>query len=162
VIGSRPAEGSSRNRICGSIETVGSGADQTFTAFLRDISERKRAQVELEKREQRFRALVEKSWSGVVLLDSDLAGEEAVIVRQLRVPRTVLGLMAKDLAYAAEEGRRHGVPLTTAASALARYEQALGLSNAEIGRVLGMSESNVGTKLHRVMQRLRRDCVERA
>jgi RNA polymerase sigma-70 factor (ECF subfamily) len=37
-----------------------------------------------------------------------------------------------------------------------------GLSNAEIGRVLGMSESNVGTKLHRVMQRLRRDCVERA
>jgi RNA polymerase sigma factor (sigma-70 family) len=35
------------------------------------------------------------------------------------------------------------------------------LSNAEIGRVLGMTESNVGTKLHRVMQRLRRD-VERA
>src|SRR3712207_1099061 len=37
-----------------------------------------------------------------------------------------------------------------------------GLSNAEIGRVLGMTESNVGTKLHRVMQKLRRDCVERA
>jgi diguanylate cyclase (GGDEF)-like protein/PAS domain S-box-containing protein len=55
------------------IETVGRGTDQSFTAFLRDISERKRAQLELEKREQRFRALVEKSWSGVVLLDSDLA-----------------------------------------------------------------------------------------
>ncbi|MDP9360505.1 MAG: EAL domain-containing protein [Acidobacteriota bacterium] len=55
------------------IEPVGRGADQTFTAFLRDISERKRAQAELEKREQRFRALVEKSWSGVALLDSDLA-----------------------------------------------------------------------------------------
>jgi diguanylate cyclase (GGDEF)-like protein/PAS domain S-box-containing protein len=55
------------------IESVGRGAEQTFTAFLRDISERKRAQMELEKREQRFRALVEKSWSGVVLLDSDLA-----------------------------------------------------------------------------------------
>jgi len=55
------------------IEPVGLGADQTFTAFLRDISERKLAQAELEKREQRFRALVEKSWSGVALLDDDLA-----------------------------------------------------------------------------------------
>jgi len=56
-----------------SIEPVGSGSDQTFTAFIRDISERKRAQEELEKREQRFRALVEKSWSGVALLDENLA-----------------------------------------------------------------------------------------
>jgi len=56
-----------------SIEPVGSGADQTFTAFIRDISERKRAQEELEKREQRFRVLVEKSWSGVALLDENLA-----------------------------------------------------------------------------------------
>jgi RNA polymerase sigma-70 factor, ECF subfamily len=37
-----------------------------------------------------------------------------------------------------------------------------GLSNAEIGGVLGLSESNVGTKLHRAMEKLRRDCVERA
>ena len=37
-----------------------------------------------------------------------------------------------------------------------------GLSNAEIGRVLGMSESNVGTKLHRTMEKLRKACrVER-
>jgi diguanylate cyclase (GGDEF)-like protein/PAS domain S-box-containing protein len=55
------------------IEPVGSGTELTFTAFLRDISERRRGQAELEKREQRFRALVEKSWSGVALLDSDLA-----------------------------------------------------------------------------------------
>ena len=55
------------------IDPVGSGADQTYTAFIRDISERKRAQLELEAREQRFRALVEKSWSGVALLDADLA-----------------------------------------------------------------------------------------
>ena len=32
-----------------------------------------------------------------------------------------------------------------------------GLSNAEIGRVVGMSESNVGTKLHRVIEKLRRE-----
>ncbi len=30
-----------------------------------------------------------------------------------------------------------------------------GLSNAEIGRVLGMSESNVGTRLHRTVNKLR-------
>ena len=30
-----------------------------------------------------------------------------------------------------------------------------GLSNAEIGRVLGMSESNVGTRLHRTINKLR-------
>lgn len=55
------------------IDPVGAGDEQTFTAFIRDISERKRAQNELELREQRFRALVEKSWSGVALLDADLA-----------------------------------------------------------------------------------------
>jgi RNA polymerase sigma factor (sigma-70 family) len=33
-----------------------------------------------------------------------------------------------------------------------------GLSNAEIARVLRMSESNVGTRLHRVMEKLRREC----
>ena len=55
------------------IDPVGSGDEQSYTAFIRDISERKQAQIELEQREQRFRALVEKSWSGVALLDSDLA-----------------------------------------------------------------------------------------
>src|SRR4051794_5984778 len=37
-----------------------------------------------------------------------------------------------------------------------------GLSNSEIARVLAMSESNVGTKLHRVMEKLRRACNDRA
>ncbi len=55
-----------------SIDPVGSGPEQTFTAFIRDISERQHAHRELEQREQRFRALVEKSWSGVALLDEDL------------------------------------------------------------------------------------------
>ncbi|MDQ3936778.1 MAG: sigma-70 family RNA polymerase sigma factor [Actinomycetota bacterium] len=35
-----------------------------------------------------------------------------------------------------------------------------GLSNAEIARVLGMSESNAGTKLHRTIEKLRRACHE--
>lgn len=33
-----------------------------------------------------------------------------------------------------------------------------GLSNAEIARVLGVSESNTGTKLHRVINKLREAC----
>jgi RNA polymerase sigma-70 factor (ECF subfamily) len=33
-----------------------------------------------------------------------------------------------------------------------------GLSNAEIARVLGISESNVGTRLHRTIERLRKAC----
>jgi RNA polymerase sigma-70 factor, ECF subfamily len=35
-----------------------------------------------------------------------------------------------------------------------------GLSNAEIARVLGISESNVGTRLHRTIERLRKACHE--
>ena len=54
------------------IEPVGGSSDQLLTAFIRDISERKRAQEELEHRERRFRTIVEKSWSGVALLDADL------------------------------------------------------------------------------------------
>jgi len=54
------------------IAPAGTGADATFTAFVRDISERKLAEHELEQREKRFRTIVEKSWSGVVLLDGDL------------------------------------------------------------------------------------------
>jgi RNA polymerase sigma-70 factor, ECF subfamily len=37
-----------------------------------------------------------------------------------------------------------------------------GLSNAEIARVLGTTESNVGTRLHRAMEKLRRECDDRA
>jgi diguanylate cyclase (GGDEF)-like protein/PAS domain S-box-containing protein len=54
------------------IDPVGSGVDQTFTAFIRDISDRRRAERELEASEKRFRTIVEKSWSGVALLDRDL------------------------------------------------------------------------------------------
>jgi diguanylate cyclase (GGDEF)-like protein/PAS domain S-box-containing protein len=54
------------------IESIGSGADQVFTFFIRDISEQKRAQKDLEMSERRFRTMFEKSWSGVALLDENL------------------------------------------------------------------------------------------
>jgi RNA polymerase sigma factor (sigma-70 family) len=36
-----------------------------------------------------------------------------------------------------------------------------GMSNAELARVLGISESNAGTLLHRTMQKLRKACDDR-
>src|ERR1044071_1761317 len=53
------------------IAAAGSGDGLTYTAFIRDSSERKTAQLALEEREKRFRTIVEKSWSGVVLLDAN-------------------------------------------------------------------------------------------
>jgi RNA polymerase sigma-70 factor, ECF subfamily len=35
-----------------------------------------------------------------------------------------------------------------------------GLSNSEIARVLGMSETNAGTRLHRALTKLRKACNE--
>lgn len=37
-----------------------------------------------------------------------------------------------------------------------------GLSHEEMGRVLGISASNAGTRLHRTLEKLRRDCDEDA
>jgi RNA polymerase sigma-70 factor (ECF subfamily) len=37
-----------------------------------------------------------------------------------------------------------------------------GLTNAELGRVLGVSESNAGTLLHRTIEKLRKACYEAA
>ncbi|MBV8516273.1 MAG: EAL domain-containing protein [Acidobacteria bacterium] len=54
------------------IAPAGSDADFTLTAFIHDISARKEAERRLEMREQRFRTIVEKSWSGVALVDAEL------------------------------------------------------------------------------------------
>jgi RNA polymerase sigma factor (sigma-70 family) len=59
--------------------------------------------------------------------------------------------------------------LRTAMASLAPRERELialkffaGLSNAEIADVIGSSESNAGTRLHRVVEKLRRACDEAA
>jgi RNA polymerase sigma factor (sigma-70 family) len=78
----------------------------------------------------------------------------------------------EDLSALAPEDHAEGVvrreTVRAALSTLAPKDRDLvalkfqaGLSNAEIGRVLGMSESNVGTKLHRTMEKLREACNER-
>ena len=59
--------------------------------------------------------------------------------------------------------------MRTALAALPARERELialkfhaGLTNAELARVLGVSESNAGTMLHRTMEKLRKACNETA
>ena len=70
--------------------------------------------------------------------------------------------------HAVEQSERR-LTLTKALEDLATRERELialkffaGLSNAEIARVLGLSESNAGTKLHRAVTKLREACNEPA
>jgi RNA polymerase sigma factor (sigma-70 family) len=69
---------------------------------------------------------------------------------------------------AAEIGARR-VALRDAMAKLSARERELiglkffaGLGNAEIAQVLGVSESNAGTRLHRTIEKLRRACDEAA
>ena len=71
-------------------------------------------------------------------------------------------------AFGAEEGAEHDERRLAVSAALERLQPAerelialkffAGLENREIARVLGVSESNAGTKLHRAMTKLREAC----
>ena len=71
-----------------------------------------------------------------------------------------------------DDHAEHSLRRTVVRSALAGLETAErdivalkfmgGLSNAEIAHVLGASESNVGTRLHRTITKLREACHDRA
>lgn len=76
---------------------------------------------------------------------------------------------AEGLAAHPAEGAERRLALAGALRLLAPRERELvalkffaGLSNGEIGRVLGISESNAGTRLHRVLEKLREACDELA
>jgi RNA polymerase sigma factor (sigma-70 family) len=70
--------------------------------------------------------------------------------------------------FGAAEGAEHSERRLAVSTALERLEPAerelialkffAGLENREIARVLGVSESNAGTKLHRAMTKLREAC----
>jgi len=74
-----------------------------------------------------------------------------------------------DLAgFGAEEGTEHDERRLAVSAALERLQPSerelialkffAGLANAEIAQVLGIGESNAGTKLHRAMNKLREAC----
>jgi RNA polymerase sigma-70 factor (ECF subfamily) len=74
---------------------------------------------------------------------------------------------AESLATDPVEGGERRLALAGALRLLAPRDRELvalkffsGLSNGEIARVLGISESNAGTRLHRVLDKLREACDE--
>ena len=90
---------------------------------------------------------------------------------ELRRRRRSASLAAEPIDERAAEGVEHAEAVArreTVRAALAELEPrerdlialkfAGGLSNAEIARVLGMSESNAGTRLHRTVEKLRKAC----
>jgi RNA polymerase sigma-70 factor, ECF subfamily len=84
--------------------------------------------------------------------------------RQAALAADPVDLASLTAVHPAEQSERRLV-LANALGALAARERELvalkffaGLSNAEIARVLGISESNAGTKLHRVVDKLREAC----
>ena len=90
-----------------------------------------------------------------------------------RKRRAALEVDPEDLeAPAPMEQAEAAIRRETVRAALARIEPrerelvalkfAGGLSNDEIARVVGISASNVGTRLHRTMEKLRKECDEDA
>jgi RNA polymerase sigma-70 factor (ECF subfamily) len=84
--------------------------------------------------------------------------------RQVKLAADPADLTGTGSIHAVEQSERRMV-LVNALAALGGRERELvalkffaGLSNAEIGEVLGISESNAGTKVHRVITKLRETC----
>ena len=87
---------------------------------------------------------------------------------ELRRRKRLVTLVAEPAEVGAEDDEELAARRATVRAALQRLEPrdrelvALrfhgGLKNAEIGRVLGVSESNAGTRLHRAMTKLREAC----
>ena len=75
-----------------------------------------------------------------------------------------------EAAHAAEDAAETSLRRSTVRAAMERLPSRdrelvalkyfAGLSNAEIATVVGISESNAGTKLHRVIEKLREECDE--
>ena len=90
--------------------------------------------------------------------------------RRKRSAAAVLEQSARDGAESAHDEAVFGrTVLREAMGELSPRERELialkffaGLSNGEIARVLGLSESNVGTSLHRTITKLRKACDEEA
>ncbi|MGH2926373.1 MAG: RNA polymerase sigma factor [Solirubrobacterales bacterium] len=91
-------------------------------------------------------------------------------LRRRRRRATLVVDPVDDAALAPEQGAEAAVRRATLRAAIASLEPRerdlvglkffAGLSNAEISAVIGVSETNAGTRLHRVVEKLRRACDE--
>ncbi|MGB7588630.1 MAG: sigma-70 family RNA polymerase sigma factor [Solirubrobacterales bacterium] len=128
--------------------------DVTATAFERAYRNRSR----FDPRRGTARAWLFGIARNAALDELRRRGRQATLATD---PADLLGLTA----VGAVEQSESRLVLVTALAELAARERELvalkffaGLSNAEIARVLGISESNAGTKLHRVVNKLREAC----
>jgi RNA polymerase sigma factor (sigma-70 family) len=92
---------------------------------------------ELRRRKRRARLEADPEKLGAAALD-----EQAELARRRVVVRAALASL---------DGHERD---------LVALKFAGGLSNAEIGRILGLSETNAGTRLHRILTKLREACHE--
>jgi RNA polymerase sigma-70 factor (ECF subfamily) len=93
-------------------------------------------------------------------------------LRRRRRQATLVAEPVDEATIAPEEGAEVAIrreALRLALAGLAPRERELvalkffaGLTNPEIARVIGISETNAGTRLHRVIEKLRRACDEAA
>jgi two-component system, cell cycle sensor histidine kinase and response regulator CckA len=74
------------------ITAIGDSSGIVFNAFISDITDRKRAEEELRASEERFRALVENSSDGIILLD-----REAAILYASPAISSILGYQVSEI-----------------------------------------------------------------
>jgi RNA polymerase sigma-70 factor, ECF subfamily len=94
---------------------------------------------ELRRRQRLARLAAEPEDASAAAADDDLEGLAEVMLRRTAVRKAVARLTARE---------REIIALKFHA----------GMSNAELARVLGVSESNAGTLLFRTMEKLRKAC----
>ena len=97
-----------------------------------------------------------------------IARNSALDELRRRKRRASLEAEPEDSAASPDEHAERAIQRETVRAALASLEPAErdlvalkysgGLTNAEIARVIGASESNAGTRLHRVIEKLRKAC----
>lgn len=90
-----------------------------------------------ELRRRKRRAALEAEPEDAAALGADEHAEQALRRETVRAALATLAPQERDLVALKYSG---------------------GLSNAEIARVIGASESNAGTRLHRVIEKLRKAC----
>ena len=143
--------------VCGLMRDRSAAEDVTAQAFERAY--RRRASFKPERGSRR-------AWL------FGIARNAALDELRRRSRHTTLTAEPEDVAAAGahEEAAEAALRRTTVSAALARLsarERELialkyfaGLANAEIAAVIGVTESNAGTKLHRAMAKLREECDE--
>jgi len=180
--------GAVAERITGTFERTGSAPSETFEALyrrtfprvygyvatlLRDRAAAEEVTAQAFERAYRKRRSFRASRGSEEAWLFGIARNAALDELRRRKRRAVLEADPEDVHAAGTDEQADGaLRRETVRAALGRLSPrerelvalkfAGGLSHEEIGRVLGISASNAGTRLHRTLERLRKDCDEDA